>query len=81
MMKTPAIAVAAVLCLALSACAGTTQSKHGFVRRDDGELDLVKVIGVNQWARNRHASVLWVNYPVKSKALKEADKGSAGTDG
>jgi hypothetical protein len=72
-MKMPAIAAAAVVCLALSACAGTP-SKSGYVRRGDGELDLVKVIGVNQWARNRHASVLWVNYPVKSKASKDAEK-------
>ena len=79
-MKTPAIAAAAVVCLALTACSGAP-TKHGYVHRDDSELDLVKVIGVNQWARNRHASVLWVNYPVKSKALKEADKGTAGGDG
>jgi hypothetical protein len=31
----------------------------------DEDIDLGKVIAVNEWAVRRHASVVWVNYPKK----------------
>lgn len=66
-MRTLATAAAIVLCLAVSACAGTGGS-NGLTResRMDNDLDVGKVITVNEWAVHRHASVMWVNYPQKT---------------
>jgi hypothetical protein len=32
----------------------------------DDDVDVGKVVAVNEWALNRHATVMWVNYPKKS---------------
>jgi len=64
-MRTLAGMTAVVLCLAVSACAGTGGTKN--VAQDsamDANLDVGKVVTVNQWAVHRHATVMWVNYPV-----------------
>jgi hypothetical protein len=72
-MRTLATAAAIVLCLAVSACAGTPQ-RNGVSRNGgDDDIDLVKVIGVNQWAERRHATVMWVNYPKKPLEPKNND--------
>lgn len=65
-MRTLAVGAAVVLCLAVSACAGTGGS-NGLAResRMDSDIDVGKVVTVNQWAVHRHASVVWVNYPKK----------------
>lgn len=65
-MRTLAVGAAIVLCLAVSACAGTSGS-NGLVHesRMDNDIDVGKVVTVNQWAIHRHASVVWVNYPKK----------------
>jgi hypothetical protein len=69
-MKTPTAAAATVLFLALSGCA-TTPGPNGFTRsRMDQDIDLGKVIAVNEWAVRRHASVVWVNYPKKPARLR-----------
>lgn len=57
-MKSRTLMVAMMLCLGVSACAGTA------VRRDAG-VDYGKVLAVNQWAASRHATVVWVQYPQK----------------
>jgi hypothetical protein len=61
-----------VLSLAVSACAGTGGS-NGLTRGSamDDDIDVGKVVTVNDWAVRRHASVVWVNYPKKSKYLKD----------
>lgn len=58
-MKSRAIAMAMLLCLGVSACAGTS------ARRDANVIDYGKVLAVNQWAAHRHATVVWVQYPQK----------------
>jgi hypothetical protein len=62
---------AIVLCLAVSACAGTGGAS-GIAKRSnpDADVDVGKVIAVNDWALRRHASVVWVNYPKKPAHLK-----------
>jgi hypothetical protein len=65
-MRTLAVGTAIVLCLAVSACAGTG-GKNSVTHQDrmDNDVDVGKVVTVNQWAVHRHASVVWVNYPTK----------------
>ena len=65
-MRTLAVGTAIVLCLAVSACAGTG-GRNGMTHEDrfDSDVDVGKVVTVNQWASHRHASVVWVNYPTK----------------
>ena len=72
-MRTLAVGGAAVvLCLAVSACAGTGGA-NGLSRGStmDDDVDVNKVVTVNDWAVRRHASVVWVNYPKKSKYQKD----------
>ncbi len=73
-MRTPATAAVIVLCLAISACAGTAGS-NGLTRTStmDSDIDVGKVIAVNEWAVRRHASVVWVNYPKKPAYLKDKE--------
>jgi len=73
-MKSLAISAAIVICLGLSACAGTPQR---FERGPDGamvsDVDAGKVAAVNQWAWQRGATVVWVNYPRARPAAKNND--------
>jgi hypothetical protein len=71
-MRTLAIGATVVLCLAVSACAGTG-GRNALVAdgKMDAELDVNKVVTVNQWAVRRHASVVWVNYPKKALPAKD----------
>ncbi len=71
-MRTLAIGAAIVLCLAVSACAGTSGS-NGMARESkmDSDIDVGKVVAVNEWAVNRHATVVWINYPTKPVHLKD----------
>jgi len=73
-MRTLAMGTAIVLCLAVSACAGTGGS-NSMVRGSsmDGDIDYGKVLAVNEWAERRRATVVWVNYPKKSAYLKDID--------
>jgi hypothetical protein len=71
-MRTLALAVAIVGCLAISGCAGTNDLARGDSRMDN-DIDAGKVLSVNEWAVRRHATVMWVNYPKKSAHLKESD--------
>ncbi|HEY0231380.1 MAG TPA: hypothetical protein VGC55_09015 [Dokdonella sp.] len=63
-MKSLAIGAAILVCLGLSACAGTPQRVE---RGRDGamvsDVDAGKIAAVNQWAWQRGATVVWVNYP------------------
>ncbi len=64
-MKARITALAAiVLGFGISGCAGTA-GPNGLARESkmDSDIDYVKVISVNEWAVNRHATVMWVNYP------------------
>jgi len=70
-MRTPAMGVAIVLCLAVSACAGTGGSHGAGITKSDSEVDVGKVITVNEWAVRRHATVVWVNYPKKAPVSKD----------
>ncbi len=71
-MRTLAIGAAIVLCLAVSACAGTGGS-NGMARESamDSDIDVGKVVAVNEWAVKRHATVVWINYPKKSAHPKD----------
>jgi len=71
-MRTLATGTAIVLCLAVSACAGTGGS-NGIARgsRMDSDVDYGKVVAVNEWAVRRHATVVWINYPKKSMRMKD----------
>ena len=73
-MKSLAIvSTAIVVCLGLSACAGTSQR---IVRGPDGamvsDVDAGKIAAVNQWAWQRGATVVWVNYP-RARPTKNND--------
>ena len=71
-MRTLAMGAAIVLCLAVSACAGTAGG-NGIARESkmDSDIDVGKVVAVNEWAVNRHATVVWINYPKKPTHLKD----------
>jgi len=75
-MRILATGVAVVLCLAVSACAGTSGS-NGMTRMSsmDADVDYGKVIAVNDWAVRRHATVVWVNYPKKSAVRLKDENG------
>jgi hypothetical protein len=67
-----ATGTAIVLCLAVSACAGTGGANGASKMSNmDADVDVGKVIAVNDWAMRRHASVVWVNYPKKPAHLKD----------
>jgi hypothetical protein len=70
-MRMLAMGVAIVLCLAVSACAGTGGSNGAGITKSDSEIDVGKVIAVNEWALRRHATVMWVNYPKKARESKD----------
>jgi len=63
-MKSLATGLAILGCLGLSACAGTS-GPNGIPRYVNvgGEVDVGKVVTVNQWAQQRGARVMWINYP------------------
>jgi len=65
-MKTLVTGAVIVLCLAVSACAGTG-GRNGFAKGTslDDDIDYAKVIAVNEWATRRQATVVWLNYPKK----------------
>lgn len=70
-MRTLAIGTAIVMCLAVSACAGTG-TRNDMVRGSmDNDVDYGKVLAVNEWAERRRATVVWVNYPKKSTHLRD----------
>jgi len=71
-MRTLAMSAAIVLCLAVSGCAGTA-GPNGMVRGStmDNDIDVGKVLAVNEWAERRRATVVWINYPKKSAHMKD----------
>jgi hypothetical protein len=58
----------AVCALSVGACAtvqpGPSLSKTATPGAD---TDTVKVASVNQWAQDRHATVVWLHYPTMTK--------------
>lgn len=73
-MKMFAIGAGLVLCLGLTACAGTASNSrlaHHQSMYDD--VDYSKIITVNQWALKRGATVVWINYPTTSARTKPTD--------
>lgn len=70
-MRMLATGTAVVLCVAVSACAGTGGASGVAKSNPDADVDVGKVIAVNDWALRRHASVVWVNYPKKPAHLKD----------
>lgn len=76
-MRMLATSVAVVLCLAVSACAGTS-GPNGMARgmsSMDAQVDYGKVLAVNEWAVKRHATVMWINYPKKSAVRLKDENG------
>jgi hypothetical protein len=72
-MRTLAIGTTVVLCLAVSACAGTGGGYGAGITKSDSQIDVGKVITVNEWAVRRHATVVWVNYPKKLPNAKDTN--------
>jgi starvation-inducible outer membrane lipoprotein len=68
-MKSLAAGLAILTCLGLSACAGTS-GPNGIARESnmDSSVDVGKVVAVNQWALQRGARVVWINYPTLADA-------------
>ena len=62
-MRSLAIGMAMLLCLGLSACAGTAGNARNNAAGNN--IDYGKVLAVNQWAVRRHATVVWIQYPVR----------------
>lgn len=58
--------VAALMSLALGACASTGSPRYS-VQSDpeNDDYDSAKVASVNQWARTKGATEIWINYPTK----------------
>jgi hypothetical protein len=55
--------MAILLCLGVSACAGTAGNTRGTAAGNN--IDYGKVLAVNQWAMRRHATVVWLQYPMR----------------
>jgi len=60
-MRSLAMGMAILLCLGVSACAGTAGNTRNNAAGND--IDYGKVLAVNQWAARRHATVVWIQYP------------------
>ena len=76
-MKGLVISATCVICLGLTACAGTAGS-NGITHavpglRSDQEVDYGKVAAVNQWAERKGATVIWINYPVLPARVRRGD--------
>ena len=65
------ILLAAGMSLALCGCAsmGGAQRANS---QSDSDIDMGKVVAVNQWAETKGARVMWINYPQKPKNLDSA---------
>lgn len=62
------------LALALGACAGVrTGPSLSKTATPGADTDTVKVASVNQWAQDRHATVVWLHYPTLSKEAARPD--------
>jgi hypothetical protein len=70
-MKRSASVAVMGLCLVLSACA-TTGTPPRFANGYESDVDMDKVVTVNQWAQTKGARVMWVNLPQKSKLADAA---------
>ena len=60
------------LCLVMGGCASmgpATRPNHGF----SSDVDVGKVIAVNQWAETKGATIVWVNYPQKNKTAESSN--------
>lgn len=73
-MKSLATGAVLAMSFGLAACAGTP-AKSGFVlgSQMDANVDVGKVTAVNQWALKRHATVVWINFPVRSLHPRPSD--------
>jgi hypothetical protein len=54
--------MAMLLCLGVSACAGTAGNTRNNAAGND--IDYGTVLAVNQWAARRHATVVWIQTTV-----------------
>lgn len=67
-----AVVGAATLVLVLCGCA--EQRYHPATWYSEADVDIGKIATVNQWAEQRGAKVMWINYPVRNK---DAAKGNS----
>jgi hypothetical protein len=67
------ILFAAGVSLALGGCASMGGAQHADYQYGS-DVDMGKVVAVNQWAETKGAKVVWINYPQKPKSV---DSGSA----
>ena len=74
-MKRAVFGLAVGMCLGLCACAQTGGTRLNSATPSISEdIDMGKVIAVNQWALSRGATVVWINYPQKPKSSQDNNK-------
>jgi len=72
-MKRSILLFVAGMSLALGGCASMGGAQHANNGFDSGsDIDMGKVVAVNQWAETKGARVMWINYPQKPKNLDSA---------
>lgn len=69
-MKRSMLLACASLFLVLAGCVSTGGSRA--VNQYGSDVDMDKVVTVNQWAQIKGATVVWVNLPRKPKAAESA---------
>lgn len=70
-MKRSMLLVLAGAALAMGGCAAIGGSRATSYYGSD--VDIGKVIAVNQWAETKGATVVWVNYPRKAKTAESSN--------
>jgi hypothetical protein len=71
-MKPLTVGASVVVCLWLSACAGMSGNRISRSEPVGRVIDAGKVVAVNQWAQRKGATVIWINYPIRSSRDKFA---------
>lgn len=70
-MKRSILLFVAGTSLVLGGCASIGGAQHAN-NPFGSEVDVGKVVAVNQWAETKGARVMWINYPQKPKNLDSA---------
>ncbi|MGA9422847.1 MAG: hypothetical protein WBW61_10830 [Rhodanobacteraceae bacterium] len=71
-MNRSVLTTSVAVALLLAGCAAGTSTLRGGPQ--DQELDVSKIVAVNQWARAKGATVLWIHYPTRPKEDGKLDR-------